>query len=146
MDMNVALIPIMGMAIPIVLVPVTLAMKHARRERELEHTERMKALELGRTLPGDESWWSPSRICVAFGVVVPVGVFLCAWLAAQSDPRQAPAAWFAATVVGLAGVISGAVLAARHFQQISAAPQPGEHGVGKPVFDADTFDVVGSRG
>ena len=30
-----------------------------RTKRELEHKERMMALELGRSLPGDGSWFSP---------------------------------------------------------------------------------------
>ena len=30
----------------------------------MEHIERMKALELGRTLPQDEPWFSPVRIAV----------------------------------------------------------------------------------
>ena len=54
MNMSVAIIPIVGMSIPIILVPVILGLRHARLERELEHAERMKALELGRTLPKDE--------------------------------------------------------------------------------------------
>ena len=58
------IIPIVAMAIPIVLVPVVLGIRHARLERELEHAERMKALELGRTLPEDEPWWTPPRISV----------------------------------------------------------------------------------
>ena len=57
--MTWVLIPIVALAIPIVLVPVVLGICHARNERELEHSERMKALELGRALPGDESRWTP---------------------------------------------------------------------------------------
>ena len=35
-----------------------------RTKRELEHKERMRALELGRSLPGDGSWLSPlARVC-----------------------------------------------------------------------------------
>ena len=31
--------------------PIVLYLQHERRKREMEHTERMKALELGRTFP-----------------------------------------------------------------------------------------------
>ena len=83
--MDPIIIPIVGMAIPIVIVPVALGIKYARRERELEHAERMKALELGRTLPQDEPLWSPGRLCLAIGVGVPIGVFGFAWLASGGE-------------------------------------------------------------
>ena len=35
-------------------IPIAFHFRHERRKRELEHIERMKALELGRTLPQDE--------------------------------------------------------------------------------------------
>src|SRR6266481_3073495 len=111
MDMNTAVIPIMGMAIPIILVPTIMGLRHARLERELEHRERMKALELGRTLPRDESWWSPSRI----------GVFLCAAMASSQSENSAFLIWMSAGAVGLAGVFSGATLAYRHFDHTANA-------------------------
>jgi hypothetical protein len=146
MDMNTALIPIVGMTIPIVLVPVGLAMKHARIERELEHAERMKALELGRTLPHDESWWSPARISAAIGVGVPIGVFFCAWQVSSSGMEQTPAVWVSAGLVGLAGVVCGSLLANRHFARTEAAQRAVDRYLDKPDVDADAFDVVGSRG
>src|SRR4051812_750308 len=114
-----AIIPIVGMLIPIVLVPTILSLRQARLERELEHAERMKALELGRTLPRDESWWSPARICVAIGAGVPVGVFFCAWMASNPHASQLML-WPSAGVVGLAGVIGGTFLANRHLARSSA--------------------------
>src|SRR5215208_4964050 len=104
METGAVIIPIVGMAIPIILVPVILGLRHARLLRELEHAERMKALELGRTLPQDETWWAPSRICVAIGLGVPVGVFWCAYLATDRYHYQTPV-WLSAGIVGLAGVV-----------------------------------------
>ena len=63
-------IPLAGIALPVVLVPVILCIKYARYERELEHAERIKALELGRTLPKDEPWWTLPRIAVPTLVIV----------------------------------------------------------------------------
>ena len=143
-DANVALVvPIVGMMIPMVIVPTVLILKHARRERELEHAERMKALELGRTLPQDESWWSPARICVMLGAGVPLGVFLCAWVATESLGVH-DVIWYAATVVGFGGVVSGSFLGARYFQY--AREQAEIARVAKPVPDADAFDFAGRRG
>lgn len=135
------IIPIVAMAIPIVIVPVALGMKHARRERELEHAERMRALELGRTLPQDESWWSPGRLGLVIGLSVPISVFFCAALATMSGGFH-DVIWVAAAVVGVTGVVCGSRLASH---------QPASQGyVGgdfvKPTVEEDAFDVAGMRG
>jgi hypothetical protein len=141
------ILPLVGMSLPIILVPVILGLKHARLDREFEHAERMKALELGRRLPGEEPWWSPPRLSVAFGVALPVGLFLCAWKATESQPNYAIAVWAAAAVVGFSGVIGGATLALRHFRYTGFGAQDRRFDVEKPEHhDADAFDVVGSRG
>src|SRR5262245_49333221 len=108
------LIPIAGIGLPIVLVPVILGIRHARYERELEHAERMKALELGRTLPRDEPWWTLPRISVAIGAGVPAAVFFCAFLA-SGELHDPEVAWVGASLVSLASVVCGTILAARHF-------------------------------
>src|SRR4051812_41864052 len=139
------LIPIAGIALPVVLVPIILGIRYARHEREMVHAERMKALELGRTLPGDESWWTLPRISVAIGVGVPAAVFACAWRASQTlgdshDP------WIAAGAVGLAAVVCGASLAAWHFARSERSSQAVASPYDKAPFDADAYDVVGRRG
>src|SRR5689334_18501409 len=108
------LIPISAIALPVILVPVILGLRHARIERELEHAERIKALELGRTLPQDEGWWTLPRISVAIGAGVPAAVFFCAWQTSMSvsEPKDT---WISAALVAMTAVISGSVLAAKHF-------------------------------
>jgi hypothetical protein len=139
-------IPIAGIALPVVLVPVILGMRHARRERELEHAERIKALELGRTLPRDESFWTLPRIAVAIGAGVPAAVFFCAWQATQGHPRDPFFVWGAACVVGTTAVIRGSSMAARHFLRRDD-PSPFETDPrAKASFDPDAYDVVSSRG
>jgi len=138
-------IPLAGIALPIVLVPVILGIRHARYEREMEHAERMRALELGRTLPRDEAWWTLPRIGVAIGAGVPASVFFCAWQASQTqaDPKVA---WVAASIVGLAAVVCGTGLSAWHFVRRDQAADNTGGFHAKPQFDADAYDVVGSRG
>jgi hypothetical protein len=144
MDPN--LIPIIvGVSIPIVVVPASLLFKYSKYKRECEHLERMKALEVGRTLPGDEPWWSPSRTIVAIGAGVPVGVFGCAWLASVSS-RVHEEVWVMAGMVGVTSVICGTVLAAKESarrRQTEAAIQAVYE---KPYLDADAYDVAGRRG
>ena len=136
------------MAIPIVIVPIALGIKYARYERELEHAERMKALELGQTLPGDESWWSPVRLCAGIGVGVPLVAFGCAFLVSMLG-MPGPASsdcWHAAASVGLVGILGGTFLAHRHLVQREGSRNAHEDMHAKPEFDADAYDVVGRRG
>jgi hypothetical protein len=139
--MDPLIIPVLGIAVPIILVPTVLGIRHARHVRELEHAERMRALELGRILPQDESWWSPARICIAIGAGVPIGTFVSAWMASETLGFFEPI-WASAGVVGLAGVISGTVLAGRYFASRDRFARVAD----KPYVDAEAYDVVSSRG
>lgn len=146
MSVTTAMIPLMGILLPIILVPTIMGIKYAQKERELDHAERMKALELGRTLPRDESWWSPARISVAFGVGLPIGVFLCAAKASGEPNAWSLIIWLSAGIVGLSGVLSGAYLAFHHFENAANPRRDADYAGSKPEVDADAFDVVGNRG
>lgn len=137
-------IPIVGMAIPMVIVPTSLYYRHARHLRELEHAERMKALAVGRSLPQDESWWSPPRLCLAIAAGVPASVFFVAFLASESLGFHEEI-WLSAGIVGLAGVVSGSMLANRHLAAREWMRDNAPWG-SKPDVEADAFDVVSSRG
>ena len=143
-------IPLFGMMIPIIIVPVALVMKYAIMQRQLEHAERIKALEMGRTLPQDEPWWSPSRIAVAIGAAVPIASLAIAFVATEaSGPREE--IWAMTGMVALAGVIGGTTLSVKHFNHKAkmeiASLQANQYPVnGKQAFDPDAYDVAGSRG
>jgi hypothetical protein len=141
--MDPLVIPIVALSIPIFVVPVALGVKYAQRLRELEHQERMKALELGRTLPQDEAWWSPAKICVLIGAGVPIGSSFCAYLATESRGYHQDV-WMSSMLVGIAGVVCGTVLAAKHFNYRAEAERAAS--LAKARVDADAFDVVGTRG
>jgi len=143
--MSPMVIPIVGMFIPIVIVPFALGFKYSHKMREMEHAERMRALELGRTLPRDEPWSSPARISLSIGAGVPVGVFCFAWLASNSIGYH-ETVWQGAAMTGIAAVISGSILAAKHFTHRAEAESLAANQYAKPQVDADAFDVVGSRG
>jgi hypothetical protein len=138
--MDPLLIPVFALMIPIVIVPTALAFKKAERARQLEHTERMRALELGRILPKDEGWWSPARISVAIGAGVPIAAMAAAMNATESSGFQ-ERIWLMSGMVSITGVISGSCLAFRHFFGPSQ-----DAAVEKPQYDPDAFDVVGRRG
>ena len=63
----------------------------------------MKALEVGRSLPQDEPWWSPPRLCLAIAAGVPASVFFVAWMASASIGFHEEI-WVSAGIVGLAAV------------------------------------------
>lgn len=144
--MSPFVIPIVALLIPIIVIPVVLGLKFARFQRELEHAERMKALEMGCTLPRDETYWHPARIAVTIGAGVPIGVFTCALISTESSGFRQDV-WMSSMVVGLTSVICGTVLAARHFNHRAENERIATlRTVSKPVFEEDAFDVVGSRG
>ena len=142
--MDPLVIPIVALAIPIIIVPTAMGIKHARYLREVEHAERMKAMELGRTLPGDESW-TPAGLAATIGAGVPIAAMLVAFVVSRSTPNPDVVESIVkmAGMVGLGGVICGTVLAA---QQFARRAEPVARPVEKPSYDPDAFDVVGRRG
>jgi hypothetical protein len=99
---------------------VWLGLRHARQEREMEHTERMKALEMGVRLPKDTPWWSPAKLAASLGVVVPIVALVTA--VSTSKTSNAEVAWIGAGAVGVASVICGTILALRS-QELQRHPQ-----------------------
>jgi len=142
--MEATVIPVVAIMMPVVLVPIVLAMRFASRKREWEHLERMKSLELGVPVPGRECWLA--RTCIAIGAVVPIGALFLAWTASESGSHE-QGYWEAATTVGGLGVLCGTFLATRllasrnRLQQVARDAAPV-----KPAYDPDAYDVVGRRG
>ena len=144
--MDPLIIPIVALVIPIIIVPTAMGIKHARFLREVEHAERMRAMELGRPLDEDETW-TPAGIVVTIGAGVPVASMLIAWLASRSygiaGGSVVESIWKMAGMVGLGGVICGSILAS---QMLMKRDQPAPAVDEKPEFDPEAFDVVGRRG
>jgi hypothetical protein len=138
------MIPIAGMTIPIIIVPVALAFKHAAQQRQFKHLERMKAMELGETLPEDEPWWSPPRVALVIGGLVPITA-MALGIAASAIVGYQPGVWVMTTLVSVAGVVSSAVLVTRHLthREIMKNAAPSH---AKVALEDDAYDVVGSRG
>jgi hypothetical protein len=121
---------------------IVLGIRHDRRKRELEHIERMRALELGRVLPQDEPWWSPLRIALLIGAGVPSVAFVSANLASQAIGFH-EGMWVAAAIVGMTAVISGSILAG---QSLSRQKRSEPFDAPKPYVGEDAYDVVSARG
>jgi hypothetical protein len=121
---------------------VIMGIRHDRYKRDLEHKERMLALELGRPLPGDIPWLSTPRIGFLMAVVVPVCLFGFATFSSQvAGPQRI--IWEPASIVSAIAIIcgSGVVWVGRHYGN-EAARAPVE----KAAVEDDAYDVVSARG
>jgi len=123
---------------------IHLGIRHDRYKRELEHKERMRALELGRSLPGDLAWLSPARLSLLIAAGVPIGIFACASTATVKVGFHTDV-WIASAMVGLASVVCGTVLAALSSARTDQARHQAELAP-KPEVSEDAYDVVSSRG
>lgn len=138
------LIPIAALMIPMVVAPTALVTKYLRTRRELQHRERMKALEVG--LPAfAASHWPAAFAAVGIGVGVPVGSFLVAWLATLTSNTGAEAFGFA-MIVSIVALVQGSRLAARLAPPTDVPDHPHRANGKPPVYDPDAFDVVSRRG
>jgi hypothetical protein len=139
--MTLGFIAVVG-GLAIAPLSIGLHFRHERRKREMEHMERMKALELGRTLPQDEPWFSPLRIALLIGGAVPLGAFTSVGLATAAVGFH-DGMWLAACIVGTASVISGSTLAVQSLKPRETALSPSDL---KPYVEEDAYDVVSARG
>jgi hypothetical protein len=127
----------------------TQAVKKAQRKREMEHDERMRSLEMGLVPHPRGLDWPAATVCIAIGAGVPIGSFVVAWLACLTAgvPEQI---WFAPVFVSFAAIGTARKLALRIIEPKgnarTFAREKSASSVEKPVFDPETFDVVGSRG
>ena len=139
--MDPLLIPLAAITIPIIVVPVAILSRQARRARELDHIERMRGLELGHGLPQKDAWWTASRIVVLIAGIVPIWAMgLAGFIDWFGGARQE--LWEASAIVAAVGVLCGTYLATRHLFPRPTVDAP----TLKPQYDPDAFDVVSSRG
>ncbi len=133
------------------VLPIVLSFRSDRRKRELDHLERMKALEMGRPIPGEEwktGWPVPYQIAASIGAGVPSVAFVSAFLATLLTGFH-DGAWIAALITGLGGVICGMILGMAALEKLGTDGEPspqGFSGNGKPSIVEDAYDVVSSRG
>ncbi len=122
--------------------------KQGRRRKEMEHLEHLKAMEMGLVPPLAGLNWPGAMVCIAIGAGVPIGSFFVTLLAALHAPVSG-GIWVAPVFVSLAAIGAARKLACRMMDSRSKSNKPalGESTpLGKPAFDPDAFDVVGSRG
>ena len=144
----------------VAIVPIVGGLRHAQRERQWTHLERMKALEMGQQMPevaaaaqvraafGQASEASDraalARKCYSTAVWVAFWGFVTAGSHGSIGFGMGVAQMIAAQAgaIGVTAVICGTILAIR-------VPVAGRTAIvtsGKELVDADAYDVVASRG
>lgn len=122
-----------------------------RRERQMRHLERLKALEYGRRLPSDPP--DPDRALAHRSFSV--GLWGAFWGFASAAHNSftgsgglaiSIALAVAGAVVGVSGIVCGTVLSFRAQCRSNASPHLAAQSPGKPAFEPDAYDVVGARG
>ena len=152
--MDPLIIPIVGILMPLLLVPTILVLKHRHKRREWEHLEKMRAMNGPHPLTQLGGWAGTGAVAAIGGGVPMVAVMGALVTSLNWEPMipgdfSVPAvAWGSAVLISAGGLFTSYVLAhlqARTQRQIDSAAVAERHAE-KPVFDPDTFDVVGSRG
>ncbi|GIW86109.1 MAG: hypothetical protein KatS3mg108_0433 [Isosphaeraceae bacterium] len=152
----------------IAITPALIGLYHqARRQRELAHKERLRALELGMPLPGAVPW--PALMVILIGAGVPIAALAAALLATAIGPRAPQSAdpviltiwsrqnpptayygvvWGSAAGVGITAVIAGTLLAWRlmNAQRPSDRLADPTYAAKPELLDPDAFDTVSRRG
>jgi hypothetical protein len=134
--------------VALVIIGIASGMKQAHRRKELEHLERIKAMEMGLAPQPTGLDWPAAAVCIAIGAGVPIGSFLVAWLATLTA-HTPDGIWIAPVFVSFAAIGASKKLAYRIIDPrlgSKRSTQAKSPSTGKPEFDPDAFDVVGSRG
>lgn len=150
--MDPLVIPVIAILMPLVLVPMILVMKHRQQKRKWDHLERLKAMETRLPLPMRQALAGAGGV-TAIGAGVPgvavLGAFLTTLLwepLAIGDSVVVPAvAWGCALLMSVGAMITSLKLAAMHLRSVQETELTDAMKNGKPVYDADAFDVVSSR-
>jgi len=147
------LIPILGILMPLVLVPTIIVLKHRHARREWEHKERMKAMEIQLPTPPGQSPGKGTAIA-AIGAGVPIASVLAALLATVAIGEQSPPAdsipltgiaWGCAALISFCALVTSLILASMSPKAAKEVDSAANVMNGKPVFDPDAYDVVSSR-
>ena len=146
------IIPLAGIMLPLVLVPMVMTLKFRIKKREWEHLERMRALQMG-VAPVQAGHRIGPGVLLGLGTGVPAASVVAASItslslpAELSDPLAAIAiAWGCAWLISTGAMVTAVVLGvvqARSQKDTSTL----DHEAGaKAAYEPDAYDVVSRRG
>lgn len=139
-------IPLLGIAIPMVIVPAALFAKHLGRKAQHRHLERMHALKAGMALPPTVPLPGPGSI-IALGAGVPMACVLGACVATdmirgqtEDLPALTAIIWSFALFIAVCGLGSALVLGVLLHRANARAEAAMMRDSAKPTYDPDMFD------
>jgi len=148
-EIDPLLIPILGILMPLVLVPTILVLRYRHGRREWEHQERMKAMDTGLPITATATKGGVAAI----GAGVPIASVLSALVASlalgtgsSDDIAIDGIVWGCAVLISALAFGSSLILAYIQSRAQCATTTSQALQNGKPAFDPDALDVVSSRG
>jgi hypothetical protein len=146
------IIPLAGIMLPLVLVPMVMGLKFRMKKREWEHLERMRALQMGVSPnPGAQRFGPGALIGMATGVpaasVVAAGMTSVNLPTDLPDPLAAIAiAWGCAWLISTGAMVTAAVLGVVQARAQRDASAIDHDSLAKAAYEPDAYDVVSRRG
>lgn len=142
------MIPMAGIGLATLIVPLSLLANYVGRQRQYRHLERMQAMKLGVVPPATVPLPGPGSI-VAIGAGVPSACMLAALLATLSFRSHSPdilpvvaMIWGAASFLGLGALATGLVLGLLLHRANARAAASAQEDSAKPAYDPDMFDAA----
>jgi len=152
---GVSIIPLAGIALPLVLVPTLMLPKQGQRKRYWRHLERMQALAAGVPVPPASSTPGTGAV-IAIGAGVPIFAIFAALVMTMNLHRYSPdslvhaaIAWGCALIVSMGALTTSLILGLlqhRAHAQSASRFTDAAFDSSKPAYDPDAFDVASRRG
>jgi hypothetical protein len=146
------IIPLAGIMLPLVLVPMIMTMKFRMKKREWEHLERMRALQMG-VAPAQAGQRNGPAVLISIGTGVPAASVLAAGMTSLTilsdlpDPLAVIAiAWGCAWLISTGALVTAAVLGIVQARAQKHASTLDHEAAAKPAYEPDAYDVVSRRG
>lgn len=142
------LIPLAGIGLAMIIVPLALITKYVGQQRHYRHLERMQAMKAGIAAPATVPLPGPGAI-VAIGAGVPTACMSAALLATLSLRSYTPdlvpmlaVIWGMSTFLGLCGLMTGLILGVMLHRANGKAAAATRDDSAKPAYDPDMFDAA----
>ena len=146
------IIPLAGIMLPLVLVPMVMTLKFRIKKREWEHLERMRALQMG-VAPVQAGHRIGPGVLLGLGTGVPAASVVAASMtslnlpADLSDPVAAVGlAWGCAWLISTGAMVTAVVLGLVQARAQKDASTLDHEAATKQAYDPDGYDVVSRRG
>jgi hypothetical protein len=146
------IIPLAGIMLPLILVPIVMTMKFIHKKREWEHLERMRTLQTGGSVSRPSQRLGGAAL-MGIGAGVPAVSVVAASITTSNIPFTAPdylafvaVTWGCAFLISTVALICAVVLGVVQARSQKASPAFDDDTAAKPAYEPDAYDVVSRRG